>query len=200
MDKWDFGMDSLIDNEFTECMNMCRTEKGKEGKMERDRKKDKAECDGRIFEERGNIWQKNSEGKTVKGDAKLRCNLAPAIGKRKDNQNQAILLLPPPPLNPHTHPPPRKYISTLIGSEGKIFVGSIWFENNVHSSLLRCPSRNKQGCSLPQSPCVCVCDLSMSSAVITNGMNREEESKTNRKTRFIIPLRCTWNVMHQSMT
>lgn len=94
MHKCDFGMDSLIDFEFTECMNMCRTEKGREGKMERDRKKDKAECEGRIFEERENIWQKNSEGKTVKRDAKLRCTLAPAIGKHKDNQNQAILLLP----------------------------------------------------------------------------------------------------------
>lgn len=98
-------------------------------------------------------------------DRRLSCDLVFALGKRTDMTKTKPSSDYPHPISQHTHThkSPLKYILSLpLSSEGEIFAGSAWFENNVRSSSLSRPrvETNKTVVPSPETHVyVCVCDL-----------------------------------------
>lgn len=100
-------------------------------------------------------------------DRRLSCDLVCALGKRTDMTKTKPSSDYPHPISQrthtHTHKSPLKYILSLpLSSEGEIFAGSAWFENNVRSSSLSRPrvETNKTVVPSPETHVyVCVCDL-----------------------------------------
>lgn len=140
------GFPTVLDSKST---NMCWTQRDGEKQH--------------TFKEEGKPWNEKKQWEAWKRKRRYRgvpdlgtllfLPLANTLTWPKPNR----LPTTPSTFSPHEHHPQNTSLSLLSSLEGRIFVDSIWLENNVHSSLLPCPRGDKQDCGLPQRLCVCVC-------------------------------------------